>query len=85
MAEAELDDWGEPIKVKRERRLVQCRHCTGYPNWAEQRRAFGYMADAGLPVEDIRKMQPLCPDCAALFRDMIGLTRHPRAKFGRRR
>lgn len=78
MAELELDEWGEPIKVKRARRLVECRHCTGYPNWAEQRVAFRYMADAGLPVEDIKKMQPLCRDCAALFRAMIGLTRHPR-------
>lgn len=85
MTEPELDAWGEPIKEKRARRLVECRHCTGYPNWADQKRAFGYMVDAGVPVEDIKKMQPLCQDCAALFREMIGLTRHPRKRLYPRR
>lgn len=78
MPKEELDEWGDPIKPKWGRRLVECAHCTGYPTWAEQQRAWGYMVDAGLPPADIKKMQPLCQDCAALFREMIGLTRHPR-------
>jgi hypothetical protein len=87
MSEVEYDEWGDPINPhpKPKPGRIECRYCTGIANWSETRRAFGYWIDAGLEPPDIKKIQPMCLDCTAHYREMIGLTRHPRRRFSPRR
>lgn len=86
MNEVEYDEFGDPIgRPKPKPARIECRYCTGYSNWADTRRAFGYWVDAGLEPPDIKKIQPICLSCTSLYREMIGLTRHPRRRFFPRR
>jgi len=73
-----LDEFGDPIPIKPKVGRIECRYCTGVSNWADTKRAFGYWIDAGLEAAEIKKIQPMCLDCTALYRAMIVLTRHPR-------
>jgi hypothetical protein len=86
MNEVEYDEFGDPIgRPKPKPARIECRYCTGYSNWADTRRAFGYWVDAGLEPPDIKKIQPICLSCTSLYREMIGLTRHPRRRLFPRR
>lgn len=86
MSEMEYDEYGDPIgRSKPKPARIECRYCTCASNWADSRRAFGYWIDAGLEPDQIKKIQPMCVSCASHYREMIGLTRHPRRRFLQRR